>query len=74
MLTQVRREVKNLFHFPFSHEAGCAVGTFIGIIEIALLVIHTAVTVAHSHDKEYEHGKQNKADQDACHAVWKRKG
>ena len=74
MLAQVRFEVKDLFYFTFSHEAGCAVGTFIGVIEIALLVIRTAVAVAHSHDQEYEHGKQDKADQDACHAVWKRKG
>ena len=48
--------------------------TVIGVIEITLLVICTAVAVAHSHDQEYEHGKQDKADQDACHAVWKRKG
>ena len=74
MLTQVCCEVKDLLHFPFGHKAGCAVGAFIGVVEIALLVIRTAVTVAHSHDQENKHGKQNKADQDACHAVWKRKG
>ena len=74
MLANIRDKVKHLGQLLAGHKACGAVGSLIGIDQIALPVVFAALTVAHSHDHEDQQRQRTDAEAEAIQPIRKVEG
>ena len=74
MLANIRDKVKHLGQLLAGHKACGAVGSLIGIDQIALPVVFAALTVAHSHDHEDQQRQRTDAEAEPIQPIRKVEG